>query len=253
LIRTIRTEGKLYAAFLDPVLSKSHGEVGVISVFDDVTDDQRLLRQSAVFNGVIAVLLWVVTVAFSLLSFKRARPSTIACSQIPLLEEGQTLEFKSSLRWDYKNQRTSKDVERAILKSVVGFLNSENGGTLVVGMSDTRQVLGLEADYASFKRIKPDRDGFEQVLHQIVIGAIGENRCARCIRPRFCSLHGKELCVIAVAPSNEPVFLEEEDQLFVRVGNSTRPFGVQEALEYARHRWGSVVLPRPHPRRPVTI
>jgi hypothetical protein len=34
-------------------------------------------------------------------------------------------------------------------------------------------------------------------------------------------------------------------QFYVRVGNSTRAFGVQEALDFARDRWGGLVLQKP--------
>jgi hypothetical protein len=240
---------KIYASFLDPVVSKSGSEVGLISVFVDVTDDQRILRKSAVFNGIVAAFLWIITVAFSAAYLRRVRPSAISCVQIPTLDEGETVEFESSLRWDYKLSKPSKDIEQAIVKTVVGFLNAENGGTLIIGISDSKEVLGLQADYASFKSVKPDRDGFEQVLHGILINTIGENLCTKYVKPHFCSLQGKELCLIAVAPSSEPVYLEEK--LYVRVGNSSRPFDVQEAVAYARDRWGGLALPRLHTRRPT--
>jgi hypothetical protein len=41
-------------------------------------------------------------------------------------------------------------------------------------MSDSKEILGLQPDYSSFKSVKPDRDGFEQTLLQIVITAIGD-------------------------------------------------------------------------------
>jgi Putative DNA-binding domain len=239
---------KMYAAFLDPVVSKSGSEVGLISVFEDVTDEQHVLRRSAIFNLIVAAILWVITVGFSAAYLRRVRPSAISCAQIPFLDEDETVEFKSSLRWDYAKQKPSKEVERAIVKTVAGFLNSENGGTPIIGISDSKAVLGLQADYASFKSVKPDRDGFEQTLRQILIVAVGERRCARSVKARFCSSQGKELCIVTVAPSSEPVFLEDEagGQLYVRVGNSTRPFGVQEALAYARDRWGGLALLRSH-------
>ncbi len=46
-------------------------------------------------------------------------------------------------------------MEEAVAKAVVGFLNSEQGGTLIIGIADTKVVLGLEADYGTFKNIKP--------------------------------------------------------------------------------------------------
>ena len=224
--------------------------------------DEKLTAVSLVDIGDLWRLAMLVTLAFAITSaiavgfsaayLARIRPSEISCTQIPFLDEGETVEFKSSLRWDYGKQMTNKEVERAIVKTVVGFLNSESGGTLVIGISDSKEVLGLQADYATFTRVKRDRDGFEQMLSQAMIGAIGERRCARGVKTHFCSLQGKELCVVTVVPSSEPVFLEDEggSQLYVRVGNTTRPFGVREAIGYARDRWGGLWLPRSRSRGP---
>jgi len=252
LAPTRQVDGEMYAVFLDPVANKSGSLVGLISVFEDVTSDEQVLRGSAIFNTIVATLLWIITVAFSATYVRRIRPSTISCAQIPFLDEGETVEFKSSLRWDYVLQKRNKELERVIVKTVVGFLNSEKGGTLIIGLSDSKEVLGLQADYATFESVKHDRDGFELTLRQILIAAIGERRCARWVKTDFCSLEGKELCVVTIAPSSDPVFLKDEASvLFVRVGNSTRPFGVQEALPYGRDRWGGTVLPRWHAHRPI--
>jgi predicted HTH transcriptional regulator len=85
-------------------------------------------------------------------------------------------------------QKPNRQVESAIAKAVVGFLNSESGGTVVIGINDSKEVVGLEADYRSFKNVKPDRDGFEQMLRQMLINAVGQRRCARLVKTRFCSL-----------------------------------------------------------------
>ncbi len=233
-------DGEKYAVYLDPIVSRSGSEVGLISVFEDVTSDQRVIRESVAFNSIVAALLWCVTVAFSAAFLRRVRPSTISATQIPFLDEGETVEFKSSLRWDYEQQKPNKELERAVARTVVGFLNSENGGTLIIGMSDSKEVLGLQADYDSFKNVNQNRDGFELTLREVLIGAIGERRCARLVKTSFCSLEGKELCVVTVAPSSDPVFIKDKNevpQLYVRLGNSTRAFGVQEALTYAEERW----------------
>src|SRR5208282_5536911 len=99
LVPLTRIEGKMYAVFLDPLVSKSGGAVGLIYVFEDVTDNQRLLRQSAIFNAVVAALLWLFTVGVYAAYLKRQWRKSISCAQIPFLEEGETVEFKSSLRW----------------------------------------------------------------------------------------------------------------------------------------------------------
>ena len=49
-------DGKTYATLLEPVLSKTGREVGLISVLEDVTDERRVLHNSAIFNAVVAAL-----------------------------------------------------------------------------------------------------------------------------------------------------------------------------------------------------
>ena len=245
--------GDLYSSFIEPVTSKSGQRVGLIRVFEDVTDEQRVLHQSLVFNVVIAIILWGLTVGAVAAYFKRTRPSEISCAQIPFLEESDTVEFKSSLRCDVVEKKLNTELEKAVVKAVAGFLNSENGGTLVIGVDDKKQVLGLELDYSTLKT-RPDRDGFEQTLRQILINAVGERCCARWIKVRFCSVQGKDICKITVRPATEPIFVKEkgtEDRIYVRVGNTTRPLSAREAVAYAGDRWAAPTLRRSHLRSPV--
>jgi hypothetical protein len=83
---------------IDPIVSKSGQKVGVIKVFEDVTDEQKVLHQSAIFNVVVTAILWSITVALAAAYLRRARVAEISCAQIPFLEESDTVEFKSSLR-----------------------------------------------------------------------------------------------------------------------------------------------------------
>jgi len=184
------------------------------------------------------------------LYLKHARVAEISCSQIPFLEESDTVEFKSSLRWDYKQERPNTDLEREVVRGVIGFLNSEGGGTLVVGVDDSKQILGLDLDYSTLGKRK-NRDGFEQKLQQILIDAIGERGCAKWLKVRFCSLQGKDLCVITVRSASEPIFFEEkgkEGSMYVRIGNTTRALSPREAVAYAGARWGGITLRRPYLR-----
>lgn len=49
--------------------------------------------------------------------------------------ESATVEFKSSARWDVKQNQPGKHVERVIVKTVAAFLNT-TGGALVIGVED---------------------------------------------------------------------------------------------------------------------
>ena len=53
--------------------------------------------------------------------------------------ESERLEFKSSVRWNFKAGRTGKEMELAWLKTVVAFLNSE-GGIILLGVDDEGHI-----------------------------------------------------------------------------------------------------------------
>ena len=66
--------------------------------------------------------------------------------------ESQFLEYKSTLRWDIRQQRKGGHPEDAVLKTIAGFGNSPTGGTLLVGVADDGTVHGLEDDFATFSK-----------------------------------------------------------------------------------------------------
>lgn len=151
--------------------------------------------------------------------------------------ESATLEFKSSLRWDHKESRVNKDLEKVVVKTLAGFLNAKTGGTLLLGVGDDRQPVGLEEDYASLK--KGDRDGFELHLHQLVATQLGES-VAPFMTVTFHGIDGHDVCHISIEPSDHPVYVQESGAatFWLRVGNATRSLPVNETVKYVQTRWG---------------
>jgi hypothetical protein len=141
-----------YSTFVEPVKSRSSGKVGVISVFEDVSGEQKVLHQSAIFNVLVGVSLWFITIGFAAINLRRTRTPEITCAQVPLLQESDTVEFKSSLRWSYQANKYDREMERVVVKTVAGFLNSYRGGNLIIGLDDKGEVLGLELDYSTLGR-----------------------------------------------------------------------------------------------------
>ena len=66
--------------------------------------------------------------------------------------ENETLEFKSSLRWDRREERVNKVLEQMVVKTLAGFLNAL-GGTLLIGIDDDEAIVGLAADYATLTHL----------------------------------------------------------------------------------------------------
>jgi hypothetical protein len=150
--------------------------------------------------------------------------------------EGPLLEFKSSFRWDMAESRINRALEGVVLKTLAGFLNSHEGGTLLIGIADNGEVVGLEKDYQTLKR--QDQDGFEQTIMTAVSTNLGADLCSY-VHVLFHVIDGKEVCRLIVSPSIRPVFLNQGNtpKFYVRTGGGTRDLNIQEALGYVSGRW----------------
>jgi hypothetical protein len=149
--------------------------------------------------------------------------------------ESASLEFKSTFRWDMRENRINRALESVVLKTLAGYMNRQ-GGTLLIGVADDGGIVGLEHDYTTLK--KQDRDGFEQVLMTAVASKLGADAC-HCVQAVFHSVEGKDVCRTIVAPAHRPVYVREGDapKLYVRTGVSTRELNVQDAINYTEARW----------------
>ena len=141
-------------------------------------------------------------------------------------DENRYLEFKSSLRWDQRQGKVNPELEKVILKTLSAFGNTD-GGILLIGVDDNKNIVGLENDIQSLK--KKDTDYFEVHLRNVLHRAMGVKYVSRHIRTEFETLgDGKVVCKIKVATGDEPVFLKFKDKngnvdekFFVRSGNSS--------------------------------
>lgn len=144
--------------------------------------------------------------------------------------ESQLLEFKSTLLWDNKKKAPNKDIQHSIMKTISGFMNTQ-GGTLIIGVDDKKNVVGLTNDLKNMKR--KDLDGFENFFNMIFTNMIGlEFR--HYIDISFEKINKKNICVIKVKPSTKPVYLKEQknESFYIRAGNATHPLRISEATRY---------------------
>lgn len=90
--------------------------------------------------------------------------------------ESNQLEFKSSARWDYKQGKQNKVLEDIVVKTVAAFLNTD-GGNLLIGVDDYRNVIGLANDYKLFGK-KDSRDAYENFLTGLLLKNLGKDTSA---------------------------------------------------------------------------
>ena len=155
------------------------------------------------------------------------------------LQESKTLEFKSSLRWNLReNRKDNKNVTHAVLKTIAAFLNTE-GGDLLIGVDDNRKVLGIAHD-----QLEND-DKFMLHLTQVVRNGLGDP-AGICIDPRTQIISGKTVCLVSCQRSPDPVYLRwkglektDSGDLYVRSGPSTIRLGGADVEKYIASRFGA--------------
>jgi type I restriction enzyme R subunit len=156
--------------------------------------------------------------------------------QIIARNEDFTVEFKSTARWDLRESKPNKAMEDAIVKTVAAFLNTD-GGTLLIGIDDQGNVLGLDHDY---QRVKPPNgDGFVNWLTTHLVNALGHTPVTW-TRARVATVGGRDVCRIDVAAHTAPVWAKTskvDRVLFARINNSTRAIPEDEADTYIAARW----------------
>jgi hypothetical protein len=150
--------------------------------------------------------------------------------------ESDELEFKESLRWDTRESRVNKALEAVSVKTISGFLNGK-GGRLLLGVKDSGEVLGLDADYRTLSQ-RANRDGYQQHLVNLISTALGRHVCAN-LAITFHPVDGRDICMVTVRPASAPVYSAdgESKRFFLRTGNTTRELDTRETVEYIRHRW----------------
>lgn len=151
-----------------------------------------------------------------------------------LIAEGESykLEFKSSLRWNIKANRKGAEIEHANLKTIAAFLNS-GGGTLLVGVNDDGEPLGLDLDQFE--------NDDKMLLHfwNLVKSSMGQD-VTPFIKVSINELDGKKILKVDSNPSARPVFLDFKkfgEEFFIRVGPSSASLGISESLKYINDRF----------------
>ena len=153
-----------------------------------------------------------------------------AVKQMISLGESDLLEFKSTIRTNLRAGKPGKEIELAWLKSVVAFCNTE-GGTILIGVNDSGEILGLEAD------------GFQNddkcLLHiQNLIGEHVGIEYVSYVRFRLLGMDDKKILVVQCIPLKRIMLLKSsgKEQFYVRSGPSSIELPMSKVLEYVNDR-----------------
>ena len=153
------------------------------------------------------------------------------------IKERHTLEFKECLRHN-KNGQKDTSGENSMTKDVASFLNSPQGGTLLTGVTDDGEVVGIETDYP-FLGNDGHQDGYHMSVSQALQNACGPGVMNR-IEVTFHEHCGKMVCKLAVAHASQPVYWKEGGLNKFVIRNGNQSVVVQDhkgIIEYQNRIW----------------
>jgi hypothetical protein len=155
----------------------------------------------------------------------------LAASKLVNGGEGVTTEFKSTLRVNLHTGQSDVRIERDVLKSMAAFMNSD-GGTLVIGVNDQGEPLGLKAD--NF----PNEDKMNLHLVNLIRDRIGPQHMLF-IRPRFEDYEGARVLAVECKRSPTPVYVKDGnmEHFFIRTGAATNELTGNQMQQFIKHRF----------------
>ena len=173
----------------------------------------------------------------SRIDLSHKEPANEEVQELILSGESDTVEFKSTLRYDLRSKEVNKKLEYVIAKTIAAFMNSE-GGNLFIGVDDNQNMLGLIDDISTLS--KPNIDGFELHLVEIIKKYIGAGLTSH-VKISFPTVEDTQICRIKVSKSGKPVFTQYEgrEDFFVRSGCSSQPLGREEQSAYEKSHWSN--------------
>ena len=150
--------------------------------------------------------------------------------------ESDILEFKQTLSLCLKEQKKMPYIEEAALKTIAAFLNTR-GGTLLIGVTDTNDVLGIKDEVD--KLHKGSQDKF--LLHYVNL--LKDN-----VGPAFYPLIQEsivkvdtiQILRVDVSPANEPCFVGKDEKFYVRRNPATAQLGGSDMVKFIVKRFPNI-------------
>jgi hypothetical protein len=229
-------------------------EVGLGSHENGATDAAERARLRAELDGLVAHLYGLTEEEFAyvlttfplvdhsvkdaaLAAYRAFAPNPDDAMVVRLIQDGENewVEFKVAALVNPHSGNKDGKMKNNVVESVAAFMNSYEGGTLLIGVANDGRVMGLSGDFQAANPQKANWDGYERWLTDALSNGLGP------ANGRYYSLSRHHMdeqvaCRISVRPADAPVYVKGD--LHVRDGGGKRKLSAQEAATYIRRRWG---------------
>ena len=163
------------------------------------------------------------------------------------------MEYKSTFHVEADSGDPNKNVETAAIKSVAGFLNSWDGGTLLLGVAEDEAgrgvPFGMEGDYAKYRKEgKADDDMFLLAFNDKLKHSLGAAAVSN-VTTEVLGVDGKDAVRVHVRPCGFPVEAKvveidkkgqhhKKTNRYARINNATHKFVNDDEWEkFKSQRW----------------
>ena len=154
--------------------------------------------------------------------------------------ESNVSEFKARLRLDGR-KRQSKDREYDVMRTIAGFLNSEEGGTLIIGVNNDGdpatdqdgQEVGIGLDLETFGNEDRMMTHVTNLLHGRMTQPVESFVSIGCK-----DYKGVRVMVVRCRPSRSAIYYRvgNANRFFLRFGPTTRELDAKETQDYIEGR-----------------
>lgn len=149
--------------------------------------------------------------------------------------ESNLVEYKPSLVYNFKTRKAGIGVKQIIAKSICAFLNS-NGGTLLIGVNDQKEIIGLESDFSISE--KEDFEDWFKLQFDDMIFQFFDQSVWNFIKADFNRDYDTLFFMVKISPSDNPVFLKNVTQntkdFYIRNTASTKQLtDIEEIVRYS--------------------
>lgn len=183
-------------------------------------------RRENIFGGILNAFLEENSEAIGMADMERVEVQRLIDSG-----ESEWLEFKSTVRTNLQTGENDKRMEKAVLKTLVAFLNSD-GGDLLIGVSDDGTIIG--ADVASFD----NKDKMGLHLSNIISAQIG-NQFLPYMSTQMVDFDDDRTVIhVKCRPCERPVFLKDGkiEMFYVRKGPQSEELTGMALIGYVNGR-----------------
>lgn len=142
--------------------------------------------------------------------------------------ENKHIEFKETFSKNIKTGQKDKEIEKSSLKNIVGFLNAD-GGTLLIGISDSGEVKGVEEDFFT----SPDK--YKLNFKNAINSKIGSEFYPLVDYDLF-NVAGHHVLKVDCKPASKACFYDGTE-FFVRTNPATDKLEGVKLIDYIKERF----------------